>query len=174
MLENIISCLILEKILARNITFSDLVQALESNNLSIAPGYVEQKQEAYLVRADTRIKHPYQLNQIVITTKNGVPIRISDVAEVGIGQHMRTGSANRNGQESVVGTALMLIGANSRTVSLAVDERIKQINQSLPPDIEITTALNRTKLVDATIQTVVMNLSGGALLVILILFLFLE
>ncbi|MCE2982914.1 MAG: CusA/CzcA family heavy metal efflux RND transporter [Parachlamydia sp.] len=163
-----------QKMLARDINFSDLVQALESNNLSIGAGYIEHSQEAYLVRADARIKHPSQLNQIVITTKEGVPIRISDVAEVEIGQHRRTGSASRNGEESVVGTALMLIGANSRTVSVAVDERIKQINQSLPSDIEITTAINRTKLVDATIETVVANLSVGALLVILILFLFLN
>ncbi|MBA2367675.1 MAG: CusA/CzcA family heavy metal efflux RND transporter [Candidatus Protochlamydia sp.] len=163
-----------QKMLARGITFSDLLHTLESNNSSIGAGYVEQKQEAYLVRADTRIKHPDQLSQIVITTKEGIPIRIGDVAEIGIGQNMRTGSASRNGQESVVGTALMLIGANSRTVSAAVDEKIKQINQSLPPDIEITTAINRTKLVDATIQTVVTNLSEGALLVILIIFLLLN
>lgn len=163
-----------QKMLARGITFSDLAQALESNNLSIGAGYVEQKQEAYLVKADTRIKHPDQLSQIVIKTKDDFPIRIEDVAEVTIGQHRRTGSASRNGQESVVGTALMLIGGNSRTVSAAVDEKIKQINQTLPPDIEITTAINRTKLVDATIRTVVKNLSEGALLVILTLFLLLN
>jgi len=162
-----------QKMISLGVSFSDLTEAIEKNNLSVGAGYIEQKNEAYLVRADNRIKHPNQISRIVVLTKEGVPIRIGDVAEIGIGQEMRMGSGSRNGAESVVGTALMLIGANSRTVSAAVNEKIKQINLTLPPDIEVTTALNRTKLVDATIYTVTKNLAEGALLVILILFLML-
>src|SRR5262249_38583245 len=86
---------------------------------------------------------------------------------------LRTGSASENGEEVVVGTALMLIGANSRTVAAAVDARMAEINKTLPPDIRARTVLNRTKLVDATIATVRKNLSEGAILVIVVLFLLL-
>ncbi len=105
-----------------------------------------------------------------MATRNDIPIRIKDVAKVIIGKEMRTGSATENGREVVIGTAMMLIGANSRTVSMAVDEKMKEINTTLPKDIKAKTVLNRTKLVDATIHTVAKNLSEGALLVIAILF----
>jgi cobalt-zinc-cadmium resistance protein CzcA len=91
---------------------------------------------------------------------------------VGVGQELRTGSATFNGEESVVGTALMLIGANSRTVA-AVDAKMADVRKTLPPHIEANTVLNRTKLVDATIRTVEKNLAEGAFLVIAVLFLLL-
>ena len=89
---------------------------------------------------------------------------------MGIGQELRTGSASEDGEEVVVGTALMLIGANSRTVAATVDKKLTEIQKSLPPDIRTKTVLNRTKLVDATIQTVQHNLTAGAILVIVVLF----
>ena len=95
------------------------------------------------------------------------------MATVGIGQELRTGSASEDGEEVVVGTALMLIGANSRTVAAAVDAKNHEIHKSLPPDIRAKTVLNRTKLVNATIKTVQRNLAEGALLVIVVLFLLL-
>ena len=92
---------------------------------------------------------------------------------VSIGGETRTGSASENGHEVVVGTALMLIGDNSRTVSSAVDAKLRAIAPSLPPGVEVTTVLDRTQLVDATIGTVAKNLAEGALLVIAVLFLLL-
>ena len=79
-----------------------------------------------------------------------------------------------NGREVVLGTALMLVGGNSRTVAAAAEAKIKEINRTLPPGIRARTVLNRTQLVDATIQTVATNLAVGALLVVLVLFLLLS
>ena len=95
---------------------------------------------------------------------------MKDLADVAIGRELRTGSASENGREVVLGTALMLIGGNSRTVSAAADAKIEQIKPALPPGIVAKTVLNRTQLVDATISTVAKNLAEGALLVIVVLF----
>ena len=161
------------KMLSLGLTFSDLVEAVKKNNLSVGAGYIEQGGEALLVKGDGRLESPDQIGSIVVTTRDGVPIYLRDLANVGIGKEMRTGSSSKNGHEVVIGTAMMLIGANSRTVSLAVAEKLSEINKSLPPGIIAKTIVNRTKLVDSTIHTVVKNLSEGAILVIAVLFLFL-
>ncbi len=109
----------------------------------------------------------------VVASRRGVPIRIDDVAAIGYGKELRTGSASENGHEVVVGTAMMLKGANSRIVAKAVDDKLSQIQQSLPEGIKAKTVLNRTKLVDATVHTVQKNLGEGAILVIAVLFLLL-
>lgn len=163
----------LNKMAALGITFDDITAALALNNVSVGAGYIEQNQQSYLVKGDGRIESPDEIGGIVITTRNGVPIHIRDVGDVVIGKELRSGSSSENGQEVVIGTAMMLIGANSRTVALAVDEKMKVINPSLPPDVKAKTILNRTKLVDATIETVTKNLTEGALLVIAVLFLML-
>ncbi len=162
------------KLIALGLTFEDIVLVLEKNNISLGAGYIEKNGEALTVRADGRIETSQQLENTVITTKNGTPVYIKDIANVAIGKELRTGSGSENGAEAVVGTALMLIGANSRDVSAAVDQRFLEIIKTLPPGIIAQTVLNRTKLVDATIATVSKNLSEGALLVIVILFLMLK
>jgi cobalt-zinc-cadmium resistance protein CzcA len=161
------------KLVSYGLTFQNLIEALEKNNVSTGAGYIEHKGEAYLVRTDSRIANEDDIASIVISTKNGTPLFIRDVATVGIGQELRTGSASEDGEEVVVGTALMLIGANSRTVAITVDTKLKEIQKSLPPDVRTKTVLNRTKLVDATIKTVQRNLTEGAILVIVVLFLLL-
>jgi len=162
-----------EKLVAFGISFHDVVETLENNNASIGAGYVENNGEAYVVRSDGRIESPEEIGNIVVANRKGIPVYLRDVAEIGIGKELRTGSASENGNEVVVGTALMLIGENSRVVSEAVDTKLAEINKSLPPGITAKTVLNRTKLVDATISTVEKNLSEGALLVIVVLFLML-
>ncbi|GIW86337.1 MAG: cation transporter [Isosphaeraceae bacterium] len=159
-----------QKLVALGLGFSDVVQALERNNASIGAGYIERSGEAYVVRSDGRIENPEQIGNAVVANRGGVPIYLKDVAQVGIGKELRTGSASQNGEEVVVGTALMLIGENSRTVSEAVDRKLAEINATLPLDVRAKTVLNRTKLVDRTIATVEKNLTEGALLVIVILF----
>jgi cobalt-zinc-cadmium resistance protein CzcA len=159
-----------QKLVGYGLTFHDVIAALERNNVSTGAGFVEHLGEAYVVRASGRIEDLEQIEPIVIATREGVPIRVRDVAEVGIGGELRTGSASANGAEAVVGTALMLIGANSRTVSTAVDRRMQEVARSLPPDVHAKTVLNRTKLVDATIRTVERNLFEGAVLVVAVLF----
>lgn len=163
----------IERMVALGLSFDDIMSSLKKNNASVGPGYIEKKGESFLIKSDERLDAPIQIETIVLATREGIPIRVRDIAEVGIGKEMRTGSASKDGHEAVVGTALMLIGSNSRTVSQAVDAKLKEINKTLPPDIEAISVLNRTKLVNATIQTVVSNLGEGAVLVIAVLFLFL-
>lgn len=160
----------MERMLALGLTFDNIIDVLKKNNLSIGPGYIEKNGEAYLVMSDERFDAPSQIENVVVTSKDGVPVRIHDIAEVRIGKEMRSGSATENGEEVVIGTAMMLIGANSRTVSQAVGVRLKQINTTLPPDVEARTLINRTKLVNSTIHTVAKNLGEGAFLVIAVLF----
>ena len=155
------------------LTFQDVREALEQNNLSSGAGYIEHNGESYTVRAAGRLSRLEELAEIVVGERQGTPLRIADVASVGIGPELRRGSASEDGEEVVVGTALMLLGANSRTVSAAVDAKMTEIAESLPPDIRAKTVLNRTQLVDATIRTVRNNLVEGALLVIVVLFLML-
>lgn len=159
-----------QKLVALGLGFSDVVQVLERNNTSMGAGYIEKHGEAYVVRADGRIENAEQIGKTVVTNRNGIVIYLKDIATIGIGKELRTGSASENGEEVVVGTALMLIGENSRTVSEAVDVKITEVNKSLPAGIHAKTVLNRTKLVDRTIGTVQINLTEGALLVIVILF----
>jgi cobalt-zinc-cadmium resistance protein CzcA len=162
-----------EKLVALGLGFTDVARSLEDNNQSVGAGYVEKAGESYVVRADGRISTAEEIGDIVVAARAGVPVYMRDIAAIGIGKELRTGSASENGREVVVGTALMLIGANSRTVSEAVDAKLKEIVKSLPPDIEVRTVLNRTALVDRTIKTVEKNLAEGALLVIAVLFLLL-
>jgi len=160
-------------LVAYGLTFSDVLQALERNNLSTGAGFIEHHGEAYQVRATGRVERADQVASIAIGERRGTPIYVRDVAWVGIGPELRTGSASENGNEVVVGTALMLIGANSRTVARAVDARMTEVRETLPPDIHAKTVLDRTRLVDATIRTVQRNLFEGAALVIAVLFLLL-
>ncbi|MFA7306379.1 MAG: CusA/CzcA family heavy metal efflux RND transporter [Hyphomicrobium sp.] len=161
------------RLTALNLSFADVAQALERNNVNRGAGYVERNGEGYAVISTGRLTSLEQIANVVVASREGVAIRIKDIGKVGIGREVRTGSASENGQEVVVGTALMLIGGNSRTVSAAVDAKMQEIRRSLPPGIEAQTVLDRTLLVDATVATVSKNLAEGALLVIVVLFLLL-
>ena len=159
------------RLIGYGLTFRDVASAIEANNATRGANYLERNGEGYIVRAGGLIENIDQIRDIVVTTRSGVPILVRDVAEVTIGRELRTGSASENGQEVVLGTALMLIGGNSRTVAAAADAMIKEINRLLPPGIQARTLLSRTDLVDATVKTVARNLAEGALLVIAVLFL---
>ncbi len=162
-----------EQMIALGLSFDELMNALKKNNQSIGPGYVEKDGESFLIKSDTHIESPQEIEAIVVATKDGLPIYVKDIAKVRIGKEMRTGSATKNGHEAVVGTAMMLIGENSRTVAQAVDDQLAVINRTLPPGVEVNPVLNRKKLVNSTMETVARNLGEGALLVIAVLFLFL-
>src|SRR5690606_6957057 len=145
------------KLVSYGLTFHHVIEALERNNLSTGAGYIEHKGEAYVVRATGRIERQAEIEDIVVGTRSGVPIHIRDIIAAGgvrIGRELRTGAASRNGEEVVIGTAIMLLGANSRTVAAAVDQKMQQIRRTLPADVRAETVLNRTRLVDATIRTV--------------------
>jgi len=161
------------KLHALELSFADLAGLIERNNASRGAGYIERNGEGLIVRSGGRLENEDDIRKAVIATRNGVPVRVENIADVAIGRELRMGSASMNGEEVVIGTALMLIGGNSREVSAAVDARLASVRKSLPAGIEAGTILDRTVLVDATIRTVSKNLAEGALLVILVLFLML-
>ena len=152
------------------ISFSELAEALERANISVGANFIERGGEAFLVRADARIRHIDEIARTTVAVRNGVPITVANVANVTIGGELRTGAGSINGKEAVIGTALMLAGGNSRIVAEAVAERLDEVSRSLPPGILVTPVYNRSSLVEATIATVEENLVIGALAVIAALF----
>jgi len=150
-----------EKLIARGLSIDDLVQALENNNANIGAGYIEKSGEQFLIRVPGQVKDMVDISNIVVSTKAGVPIRISDVADVMIGSEARNGAATENSQEVVLGTVFMLTGENSRTVSAAVEKKLAEINKSLPTGIIAKTVYNRTILIDKAINTVKKKFTGG-------------
>ncbi|ABF13069.1 MULTISPECIES: nickel efflux RND transporter permease subunit CnrA [Cupriavidus] len=158
------------KMAAYGVSYADLARALEDTNLSVGANFIRRSGESYLVRADARIKSADEISRAVIAQRQNVPITVGQVARVKIGGELRSGAASRNGNETVVGSALMLVGANSRTVAQAVGDKLEQISKTLPPGVVIVPTLNRSQLVIATIETVAKNLIEGALLVVAILF----
>lgn len=162
-----------EKLIAYGLSFHDILQALARNNANIGAGYIEHKGEQYLIRAPGQVADIEDIRQITVGNYKGVPIYIKDVADVLLGKELRTGAATENGREVVLGTAFMLMGENSRTVSRRVADKMVEVNRTLPPGVVARTVYDRTTLVNKTIETVKENLLAGALLVIMILFFFL-
>jgi len=162
-----------EKLLSYRLTLQDVVRALERNNLIIGAGYIEKSGEQNLIRVPGQVANLEEIAHITLDSHQGVPVLIKDVADVIIGNELRAGAATQNGKEVVVGTALMLIGENSRTVSYAAANKLAEINLNLPKGITATSVYNRTALVDKTIKTVATNLFEGATLVVVVLLLFL-
>jgi heavy metal efflux system protein len=161
------------RLLAFGVTLGELIKALEANNINVGAGYIETNGEQKLVRVPGQIADLEALRQTVVADRGHVPVTVSDVAEVGIGKELRTGAATQDNAEAVLGTALMLIGENSRTVSQRVGDRLVEINKTLPPGVQAETVYDRTLLVNKTIATVQKNLLEGALLVVAVLFVFL-
>ena len=155
------------------LSFESLIEALEAANLAAGANFIDRADEALLVRVDARLGGILDIEEAVIATREGVPIRIGDVADVEIGGDLRTGAASLNGEEAVIGTVLMRAGENSRTVAAGAAERLEEVRASLPDGIVANIVYNRSSLVDATISTVEKNLLEGALLVIAVLFLLL-
>lgn len=161
------------RLMAYKLGFRDIMTALAANNANVGAGYIERNGEQYLVRAPGQVANMEDIRDIVIGSRGGVPVRIRDVAEVSEGQDLRTGAATANGSETVLGTAMLLIGENSRSVAQRVKARLAEIAKSLPDGVIARAVYDRTHLVEATIRTVEKNLVEGAALVIAVLFLIL-
>jgi cobalt-zinc-cadmium resistance protein CzcA len=159
-----------ERLVAHGLTFRDLLDAIARNSLGTGAGYIERNGEQYLVRSPGQLHDLDDVRRIVVGHTGGVPIRVADLAEVGLGRELRTGAATENGREVVLGTVFMLIGENSRAVSQRTAAKLAEINRSLPPGVQARPVYDRTELVDRTIATVQRNLVEGALLVIAVLF----
>ncbi|OBX63172.1 cation transporter [Moraxella osloensis] len=156
-----------------NISLEQLQQALAQNNENRGAGYIEDNGQQLTVRVPGAFNGLSDIENTMLGSPNGSPIRVGDIAQVSIGHDLRTGGATYNGKETVLGVAMMAMGGNSRTVSKAVDAKLQDIQNSLPKGVVIETVYDRTTLVEKAIKTVQKNLVEGAILVIIILFLFL-
>ena len=157
------------KLLAFGVTHVDVFNALRDNNENRGAGFINHNGEQWLMRVSGQASRAEDLAEIVVRQSRGVPVRVRDVATVGLGHELRSGAATQNGREVVMSTVFMLIGENSRTVAKAVAEKLKEIQASLPPGISATAVYDRTGLVDKTLATVQKNLLEGALLVVVVL-----
>lgn len=161
------------RLLAFGLTQADVVAAINANNLNQGAGFIERHGAQWLMRIPGQADVIDDIGQIPLSTRDGATVRVTDVAQVSEGEGLRTGAATQNGREVVMSTVFMLIGENARTVANDVAKKLKEVNQNLPEGVVATAVYDRTKLVDKTLTTVQTNLAEGALLVIVILFLFL-
>jgi cobalt-zinc-cadmium resistance protein CzcA len=165
----------MEELLHYGISFDRVMQAVRANNLAVGGGNIQQAGSMYLVRGLARPVNVDEIKKIVIEApQSGVPILVGNVAEVEIGHDIRLGGVTSQGQgEVVLGLCFMLMGENSHEVTDRMKARLDEVKKTLPPDVELTTAYDRTELVDRVIHTVYKNLFEGGLLVVAVLFVFL-
>jgi cobalt-zinc-cadmium resistance protein CzcA len=162
-----------QQMLNFKLNMQDLLAALERNNSNQGAGFVERNGQQILIRSQAQLKTTQDIGNVVVKLINSVPVTVNDIGKVTLGKKLLTGAATREGRETVLGTAMMLVGENSRTVSLAVGQKMQDIQTSLPDGVLIQSEYDRTLLVDKAINTVQKNLVEGALLVIVILFILL-
>lgn len=159
-----------EKMARYGIHFGDIISALEKANRNVGGGFVEQTAEQFLVQGIGIFNNTTDIEQVFIKSlETFKTITVGDIAKVELGRELRTGAATFNGQESVLGTTMMLMGENSRTIALRVHDKVQEIAKTLPQGIKLTTVYDRSELVNATLGTVEHNLLTGAFLVVLIL-----
>lgn len=161
------------KLLNYGLSIKDVELALQANNDNRGAGYIEREGMQLLVRSPGQLTSLDDIANVIITQYDTIPVKLSDVADVAIGKELRTGAATQDGKEAVLGTAMMLIGENSRTVARDVAQKLEQIKSSLPEGVIAEAVYDRTTLVDKAIATVSKNLLEGALLVIVVLFILL-
>jgi cobalt-zinc-cadmium resistance protein CzcA len=159
-----------ERLAGFGLTVENVIEALEANNANVGAGYIERSGSQYLIRVPGQATGEQDLSGIIVAYRQNTPIRIADVADVSIGSEIRNGAATKDGREVVLGTIYMLVGENAREVSVAVAERLEEVNRSLPGGVVVNTVYDRSKLVEATVGTVEKNLAEGAMLVIVVLF----
>ncbi|OIQ47711.1 MAG: cation transporter [Gammaproteobacteria bacterium MedPE] len=162
-----------EKLMEYGISQQDVISAIGSHNQNRGAGFIERNGAQWLIRLPGQVEDINQLNEVPVKGSGSEVITIGDVANVGEGKELRTGAATQNGREVVLSTVFMLIGENSQQVAYDVGKRLAVINQNLPAGIKANAVYDRTTLVNKTLDTVKMNLTEGAILVIVILFLLL-
>lgn len=158
-----------DQLVAFGISLEEIVDALKNNNANVGAGYIEKNGEQYLIRAPGQLADIPSIKQVIVAHQDGIPVLIGEVAEVSFGNELRTGAATLDGQETVLGTAVMILGGNSRTVSEGVSAALVEVNKTLPEGVRAEAVYDRTVLVNKTITTVQTNLFEGAVLVIIVL-----
>ena len=159
-----------QRLLEMGVTLDQVANALRRNNSNRGAGYIERNGQQLLVRSPGQLASITEIENVVVGLLGNVPITVKDVADVAIGKELRTGAATRDGRETVMGTAMMLVGENPRIVAQDVARKLEAIRLSLPSGVKVEAVYDRTTLVDKTIATVQKNLVEGALLVIVVLF----
>ena len=163
-----------DRLFKYGLTFEQVSDALQTNNENVGGGTITDGSEMLLVHGVGRTVNIEEINNIVITSLDGVPVRIRDVADVQIGHEIRRGAVTANGRgEAVLGLGFMLMGENSHDVTWALKEKIRAIQETLPAGVRVQTVYDRTELIDHVIHTVQKNLFEGGLLVVAVLFIFL-
>jgi cobalt-zinc-cadmium resistance protein CzcA len=163
-----------DKIRGYNLTLREIYDAVINNNSNVGGGYIEKNSDQYSIRGIGLIENIEDLNYIVVKTEHGIPIYLSQVAEIEYGKGLRVGGVTQDGNgEVVAGIVMMLKGANSREVAQRVHEKIEEIKPSLPEGVTIDEFYNRENLIDNTIKTVETNLIEGGVIVIFVLVLLL-
>ncbi|MGE4108234.1 MAG: efflux RND transporter permease subunit [Bacteriovoracia bacterium] len=162
----------IQKMASYGIHFEEIATALEKTNKNVGGGYISQTTEQFLVQGVGLFKSASDIEKVPVKQLDSFRvIKLGEIAQVGLGKELRTGAATVNGNETVLGTVMMLLGENSRTVSMRVKERVAEVSKTLPEGFVLTTVYNRSDLVNATLGTVEHNLAMGATLVIVVLFL---
>jgi cobalt-zinc-cadmium resistance protein CzcA len=162
------------RLLKHGVTFQQVIDALQANNLSVGGGDLTRAGEVYLVHGVALSRTLDDLRGIVVTAKDGVPVRVGDVADLQTGHEIRRGACTADGEgEVVLGLGFMLMGENSHDVTHRLREKLSEVRRNLPSGVEVKILYDRTELVDHVIETVRSNLFEGGLLVVAVLFLFL-
>jgi cobalt-zinc-cadmium resistance protein CzcA len=163
-----------DQLIKHGLTFDQVADAVRNNNQNVGGGTITDGSQMLLVHGVGRTVSIEQIENIVITSRDGVPIRARDVADVQIGHEIRRGTVTANGRgEAVLGLGFMLMGENSHEVTWALKNKLEEIKETLPAGVTIQTVYDRTELVDHVIETVQANLMEGGLMVIAVLFIFL-
>ena len=163
-----------EELGKRGLTMDRLIEAVERNNANVGGGTIDQAGESSLVQGVAIVTTPQDIEGIVITAKEGVPVRVADVARVVEGREIRRGAVTADGKgEAVLGLGFMLMGENSHDVTTRLKARLEEVKKTLPKGVEVAVAYERTTLVDKVLHTVEKNLFEGAILVIAVIFVFL-
>jgi cobalt-zinc-cadmium resistance protein CzcA len=169
-----------DKLIKHALTFDQVTEAVERNNRNVGGGSIRQNSQALLVHGQGRVANEGQIANVVVTARDGIPIRVGDVAEVRIGSEVRRGAVTADGKgEVVLGLGFMLMGENSHEVTWAMKDKLREVKTTLPkdahgrPTVAVEPVYDRTELVSHVIDTVRGNLLEAGLLVVAVLFLFL-
>ncbi len=158
-----------QRMRSRGVSLAQVIEAAQKNNQNAGGGFIERKGEQTIVRSIGMATGADDIGNIVVEAEHGTPILLRDVADIVIGTPLRTGVATKDGREVVLGVVMMLKGANGRTVALAAEERLKAIQEQLPPNVLLSPVYNRSELVGHAVETVEWSLLEGGILVVVIL-----